>query len=330
AIARRAAILRRCAPAAVFRLEGGVINLVAHHSGTREWLALVKNMFPADARERPVGWVALERRTLHFADIENDPRATSEFRAAARALGFRRGLLVPMHRGEPSLGAIGVGHAEPGAFSDRQIALLQTFADQAVIAIENVRLFTELEGRNRDLSEALEQQTATSEILRAISSSPTDTQPVFDAIVSSAARLCDGTFSTAWRFDGELLHRVAHYNFEPERVETVLRMGPIELSRGSVASRAVMERAVVHVADIESDPELSGTQAFGRVLGVRAVLVAPMLREGQPIGVIGVSRRDPRPFTPRQTALLKTFADQAVNAIENVPLVNELETRDRG
>src|SRR5262249_19251664 len=156
---------------------------------TQEWLGLVRKLFPADARERPIGWVGLERATLHFADIENDPRATPELRAAARALGLRPGLLVAMHPAETAPGAIGVGHAKPGAFSDRQIALLQTFADQAVIAIENVRLFKELETRNGDLTVALDRQTATSEILRVISSSPIDAQPVFDTIVRSAVRL---------------------------------------------------------------------------------------------------------------------------------------------
>src|SRR5262252_1464658 len=112
AIARSASILCGSSTATVFRLEGDVIDLVAHYSGTREWLALVRKLFPADARERPIGRVALERATLHFADIENDPRATPELQAAARALGFRRGLLVPMHRAETPLGAIGVGHAE--------------------------------------------------------------------------------------------------------------------------------------------------------------------------------------------------------------------------
>src|SRR5262249_18414633 len=193
AIARSAAVLCGSSTATVFRLEGGVIDLVAHHGGTREWLALVRTLFPADARERPVGWVALQRATLHFADIENDPRATPEFRAAARALGFRRGLLVPMQRGETPLGVIGVGHAEPGPFSDRQIALLETFADQAVIAIENVRLFKELQTKNQDLTTSLDQQTATSEILRVIASSPTNLQPVMDTVAENAARVCGAT-----------------------------------------------------------------------------------------------------------------------------------------
>jgi signal transduction histidine kinase len=267
----------------------------------------------------------LERRAVHILDALTEPGY--EQLEAQRIAGFRTLLGVPMLREGVVLGVIAMWRTRVEPFTEKQIGLVETFADQAVIAIENVRLLTELQTRNTELTESLEQQMATSEILRVISSSPTDTQPVLDAIVSSAAKLCDGTFSTAWRFDGERLHRVAHYNFEPERVETVLRMGPIELSRGSVAARAVMERMVVHVADIESDPELSGTQAFARVLGVRAVLVAPMLREGQPIGVIGVSRRNPRPFTPRQTELLKTFADQAVIAIENVRLFKELDAR---
>ena len=220
-----------------------------------------------------------------------------------------------------TIAAIAVGRAEPGSFSDRQIELLKTFADQAVIAIENVRLFKELEARNRDL-------TATSEILRVISSSPTDVQPVFDTIVRSAVRLCDGLFSALFQFDGELIHQVAQHNFTPEALEEVHRVYPARPTRAHGSGRAILERAVVHIPDVELDPEYQH-QRLSRAIGFRSGLFVPMLREGAPIGVIVVARAEPGPFSDNEIELLKTFADQAVIAIENVRLFKELEARTR-
>src|SRR5262249_500428 len=159
-------------------------------------------------------------------------------------------------------------------FSATQIALLETFANQAVIAIENVRLFGELEGRNRDL-------TATAEILRVISSSPTDVQPVFDAIVRSAVALCNGLFTRLFEFDGELIHPVAQHNFTPEALEEMRRIFPIRPTRGLLSGRAILERAVVHIPDIEVDPEFQH-QVLTRAVGQRSCLFVPMLREGTP------------------------------------------------
>src|SRR5206468_9305988 len=192
----------------------------------------------------------------------------------------------------------------------------ETFADQAVIAVENVRLFKELESRNRDL-------TATSEILRVISSSPTDVQPVFDTIVRSAVRLCDGLFSALFQFDGELLHRVAQHNFTPEALERMHRTYPTRPTRTLGSGRAILERAVAHILDVELDPEYQHL-TLSRAIGHRSSLSVPMLREGAPIGVIWVARAEPRPFTDSEIELLKTFADQAVIAVENVRLFKEL------
>ncbi len=223
-------------------------------------------------------------------------------------------------------GVIMVARAEPGPFSDNEIELLKTFADQAVIAVENVRLFKELEARNRDLTEALEQQTATAEILRVISQSQTDVQPVFDTIVRSAARLCDGLFCALYQFDGELIHQVAQHNLTPEALETAHRIFPMRPTRGLLAGRAILERAVVHMPDVEVDPEYQH-RALTRAIGARGLLCVPMLREGNPIGVIAVSRAEPGPFSDNEIELLKTFADQAVIAVENVRLFKELEAR---
>src|SRR5262249_19228374 len=181
-------------------------------------------------------------------------------------------------------------------------ALLKTFADQAVIAIENVRLFKELEVRNRDLTTALEQQTATSEILRVISGSPTDVQPVFDTIVESAARLCNALFSMLATFDGELLHLVAAHNWTPTAFDVARRLlSDRHPSRATASGRAILERSVVQVPDAELDPEYPLQELF-RVVGSRSGLFVPMLRDGAPVGVIAVGRAVPGTFSDNEIA----------------------------
>ena len=265
------------------------------------------------------------------SDTETDPRVGSETEVA-RAAGIRSMLIVPMLHEGGVIGAITVTRREAGAFSDRQIALLQTFADQAVIAIENVRLFTELQEKNRALTqahaqvtEALEQQTATAESLQVISSSPTDVQPTFDAIAMSATRLCEAEQGTVFRFDGRLIHMVAHNGGGPLERETLQRLFPRPPSRGTLTSRAILTGSVQQ-ADIAADPEHEHPEIaafWGTVLSV------PMLREGATIGAITVRRRERRPFSAKQIALLETFASQAVIAIENVRLFTELQARTR-
>src|SRR5262249_39818370 len=211
------------------------------------------------------------------------------------------------------------GRRQAGPFSTAQIELLKTFADQAVIAVENVRLFNETK-------EALEQQTATSEILRVISQSPTDVQPVFEAIAESALHLCDSSNSVVGHYDGDLLHLAAHAQQTAEAAEALRRTFPIRPSRGTASGRAVLEGTVVHIADVQADPEYA--QPLAEVIRARATLAVPMLRDGQPIGTIAVGWLESRPFSDKHVALLQTFADQAVIAIENVRLFKELETRN--
>src|SRR5207245_1898145 len=211
-------------------------------------------------------------------------------------------------------------------FTDQQVALLQTFADQAVIAIENVRLFKELEARNRELTEALEQQTATSEILRVISSSPTDVQPVFDAIASSALRLCDGVASFVFRHDGTLIHLAAFDSAEGVDLQPLRHIFPAPPEGVTFAGRVMTPARLLYIADIELDPNAPPTLVdFARANGFRSIFAAPMLRDGHTIGVIAVTQRDVDGFTPKQGALLETFANQAVIAIENVRLFTEMQ-----
>jgi len=314
-------------------LEGDMIHLVAQHGQTTHWLETAARLFPHRLnRDLTAGWAMLDRDVVHVEDMQNDARFPAS-QALARTMGYRTALSVPMLRDSGPAGAIVVFRQEDRRFTDAEIALLRTFADQAVIAIENVRLFKELQEKNRALTDAhaqvtesLEQQTATGEILRVISRSQTDVQPVFDTIVRSAVRLCDGLFSALYQFDGELLHRVAQHNYTPEALEASDRVFPARPTRDLGAGRAILERALVHMPDVEVDPEHQH-QALSRAIGARSSLWVPMLREGAPIGVITVARAEPGPFSDNEIELLKTFADQAVIAVENVRLFKELQAR---
>ena len=219
---------------------------------------------------------------------------------------------------------IRVNRHEVRPFTDSQIALLETFADQAAIAIENARLLTELQAKNADLTEALEQQTATSAILRVISSSPTDVQPVFDAIVRNAVQLCGASFGVLHRFDGEQLHVVAH-DVTPDVLEGLRRAYPMRPSHSQASGRAILT-----CADRRNPGRAGGLGVSGQTWPAgRSLLAVPMLRaDGSPIGTIIVQRSAPGRFATAHIAMLKTFADQAVIAIENVRLFTELDARN--
>jgi GAF domain-containing protein len=312
---------------ALFQYDGELIHQVAQHNYTPEALEEARRAYPMRPRPaRGSGRAILERAVVHMPDVEVDREY--EHTGLASVIGFRSGLWVPMLRDGAPIGVIVVSRAEPGPFSENEIELLKTFADQAVIAVENVRLFKELEARNRDLTVALEQQTATGEILRVISSSPTDVQPVFDAIASSATRLCDGLWGLVFRFDGEMITLAADYGSSPEGLEVIRGAYPAPPGRLSVAAQAILERRVIAIADAQSGSEYPHVAERAKAIGYRSILSVPMLRGDAAIGAINVIRVEAIPFSDTQVELLKTFADQAVIAIENVRLFKELEARN--
>jgi GAF domain-containing protein len=274
-------------------------------------------------RESAIGRVLLERAAIHISDAATDP----EYRMVEHQKlgGYHATIGVPLLREGALIGVLVLARRSTRPFSDRQIELVRTFADQAVIAIENVRLFDEVQAQKRELSEALEHQTATSEVLNVISRSPTDAQPVFGAIVESAARLCEAVFSVVWLYDGELLRVAATNNFTPEVLNRLARTYPKQPDRSVLAGRAVLDGDIAHVHDLLADPEYSHELALAG--NWRASLAVPMLRDGKPVGAISVGKAEAVPFSNRQIQLLTTFADQAVIAIENVRLFDEVQAR---
>jgi GAF domain-containing protein len=257
-------------------------------------------------------WVR-EHGTLHVPDI----RAQNDFPTLGSVGDFRTFLAVPLRQQGELVGRLSARRTEVRPFTPAQIKLLETFADQAVIAIENVRLF-------RELTEALEQQTATSEILGVIASSPTDIQPVLDAVAASAARLCGANDANIRLRDGDALRSVASYGSLPYDAVFLV-------NRGTAAGRAVVDGRTVHIEDYaaKSEDEFPEGKEVGQRLGFRTVLATPLLRESVAIGTIVIRRTEVSPFTEKQIKLLETFADQAVIAIENVRLFQELEARTR-
>jgi GAF domain-containing protein len=321
AIAESAIRLFRAWTATVFRLEGELLHPLAARGGLPgSGTAVQYRESQRVTRDFASGRCIVDRSIVHIADVETDPDAPARTREIAAARGFRAALCVPLLRDSQPIGTIAVSRAAPGRFSDGEISLLQTFADQAVIAIENVRLFTELEARNHELRVSLEQQTATSELLKVIGHSTFDLQPVFATLAENAVRLCEADYASIWRFDGQWMRAVATSNVTAER-KAYIEQNPIPLGRSSAVGRAAIERRTIHIHDAQTDPEYT----YGSVPQdpLRTVLAVPMLRTTELLGVIFIHRPEVRPFADGQIALIQTFADQAAIAIENVRLFNE-------
>src|SRR5260370_789815 len=316
-----AARLCRAEWGVIFRPDGeGYRGAVAYGASPEFKEFLARTRIPP-GRGSTVGRAALERRTVQIADVTADPEyQVTEFQNVG---GFRTVLVVPMLREGVLLGVFGLHRDEVRPFTDKQIELVTTFADQAVIAIENVRLFTALEARNHDLTESLEQQTATGEILRVISQSPTDVQPVFEAIAESAARLCEAP-------------DVSIFVQEADHLRVAARHGPIPsdtalpLSRETGVGWAVLAGRTVHVADMQTEVDRFPVSVQNaRRLRFRTAPNVPLIREGVAIGAISLRRAEAHLFAERQVAPLETFADHALIAIENVRLFTELQVRTR-
>jgi GAF domain-containing protein len=327
AVVESAARLCEAYDAIIFRRDGDRLLLVAHH-GPIPVGPIGEFTLPL-VRGKAAGRSVLDGRTIHVADMETETEEFPESSEDARRLGFRTVLIVPLMREGLAIGTINLRRTEALLFTERQVALLQIFADQAVIAIENVRLFKELEARNRDLTHSLEQQTATAEILRVISRSQTDVQPVFDTIVRSAAELCHAMAAGVFLSDGQVIFLPANYGSSPAALAAIRAQGPQALDMNTTPGMAILTRSVIHVPDIEDPSAFELAREAGRRLGYRSMLTVPMLREGEAMGAISVTRREPGRFPDAEVQLLKTFADQAVIAIENVRLLKELEARNK-
>jgi two-component system, NtrC family, sensor kinase len=267
------------------------------------------------------GRVLLSRKVEEIPDVKDLPEY--EFPEA----GSRARLGVPMLRDDAVVGVFTLVREEPGHFSPRAIELVRSFADQAVIAIENVRLFDEVQARTRDLEESLAQQTATADVLKVISRSAFDLQTVLDALVESAARICEAEKGCIMQRQGDQYHWVSNFGFSPEH-DAYVRAHPMTAGGYSATARVARDRRAVHVPDVLADPDYTASENQ-RLGNYRTILGVPLLRDGEPIGAFIMTREAVRPFNQRQIDLLQTFADQAVIAIENARLFDEVQAKTR-
>jgi GAF domain-containing protein len=303
----------------------GAYHRAASYGVTEEFKSyLDRHPLPID-RGNVAGRAALEGRTIHIADVQADPEFTL---IEESRLGNTRTVLgVPMLRQGVPVGVLVLIRSIVEPFTENQIALITTFADQAVIAIENVRLFEAEQKRTEELSDALEQQTATADVLKIISRSTFDLKSVLDTLVKSAVQLCEAEMAVINRLGGTAYQVAASYGISTEQLEQIGKI-PIEAGRGTITGRAALECRIVHVADVRVDTEFTSKEWYEKV-GSCTMLGVPLLREGIPIGVMVLMRRVVRPFTDNQIALVATFADQAVIAIENVRLFEEIQDKSR-
>ena len=292
--------------------EQGLLQVAAYVGNARD---AVMATFPAPVDITPAGRAIRERRVAHYVDVINNPDTPPVLRRMGRVAGYHSVAFAPMVWEDRGIGVVGVARSR-GAFTDKELALLQTFADQAVIAIQNSRLFNETQ-------EALQQQTATADILGVMSTSPTDVRPVFEAIAERARVLCKAHLGMTTRLDGELLHLVGVHGISGQAEATLRGAFPMTLELAPPnARRAILERTPIQIPDVLLEPGYRHVEGAQQA-GFRSILSVPLLHEGRAIGTIGVAREEPGAFPEKVVALLQTFARQAVIAIENVRLFNE-------
>jgi signal transduction histidine kinase len=305
--------------------EGDAYRNRAHYGFSREAMQYAQAHPLQPGRGSVTGRVALEGKPIHIADVLADPEYTAA--GYQQAFGYRTFLGVPLLREGMTIGVFGLTRDKVSPFTDKQIELAETFADQAVIAIENVRLFDAEQHRTRELTESLQQQTATAEVLKVISASAFNLQPVLNAIVETTARLCNAEFAVIFRLQDGKYHSAASNNAEDAFLRHAAQH-PIPAGRGSLIGRTALEKKTIHLPDCLADPEYTYLeyQSIGKY---RSMLGVPLMREEVPIGVIGLMRTTIMPFTEKQIELVSTFADQAVIAIENVRLFDEIQDKSR-
>ena len=318
AIAQSAKLLFGAHTAVVTRIVGDMLHLGAFTSGSEAGNKALQRSFPmslstSDIHSRVVSSGAIAFRT----DIPSEPAVVLGAKDVARAKGYPSILVVPMLHDGVAIGTIVITRRDPGPFGDDQIELLKTFANQAVIAIQNTQLFNETK-------EALERQTATAEVLQVISRSPGELGLVFQAMLEKATRICDASFGTLFRFDGSAFYLAAEIGTPPKLAEVITRQGPFQPSPGGIVERVLRTKQVNHTADYAAD---TAPGLAARLGGARSTLGVPMLRDDVLVGVIVIYRQEARPFRDKQIALVQNFAAQAVIAIENARLLKELRQR---
>jgi two-component system, NtrC family, sensor kinase len=329
-IARRALELCDANAAAVYSYDGCLADLLSVYSlsTSEDEMRTFRARFPLTPdRHSTFGRAILDRRTDHLRGRDSEP----EMWGGRAVRGAKSFLHMPLLRDDTVIGVIGINSLKAGGFTDSQVELLQTFAEQAVIAIGSAETYRALQERtaalarrNSEFGERIEQQSATIDVLKVMSSTPDDTQPVFELITERARHLCGSLASMLFEFDGELLHLRTWGGYDPAAAESFLKQFPMRPSRGTAVGRAMVERRIIHIRDIAYDPEINATV---REMGVGSTIAVPLLRDGNPLGVIAIGLPSPGGFSDSQVALLQTFAEQAVIAMASV--ANFRALRDR-
>ena len=329
AIAENAARLCQGFDVYVQLREGNLVRYVAHYGGIIPSSPAVGGTRLL-TRDLVIGRAMFESRAIHLLDAQAESEEFPEGSAIARRTGYRTIIAVPLMRQGYAIGTIAVRRVEAKLFSDKEVELLSNFAAEAVIAIENARLLTELRQRTADLSESLEQQTATFEVLKVISSSPGELEPVFRAILENATRICEAKIGILFRFDDGAYTAVATLGVTAKYQE-YLNRGPVRAGPGTGLGRVAAGEKTVHIIDTHAEQAYADREplrvATAELGGARSLLNVPMLKDGELIGAIGIYRQEVRPFTDKQVELVTNFAAQAVIAIENARLLNELAKR---